>query len=272
MAGTINKNDNDSIGNKAIFACLFPNGFLKNPLYGEDGYPNQKPFYVQCGRCQKETSVTLTTNYTNPVTHAISCYGGIEALNHLVHQQRAQDMASTVRGKNKMQLDIMSAFNMKASPQDTALYTWMMLVCIHNTPITKINSADFCNLLCCDSLSYHTFVDTMLLLTMIVEEKIAAEIKGKKGTIMHDGWSKFSRHYVCLLASYMVSTGKRNNNGEVLWEPVMTLLTCTTLPQAADDGDNADEGKFVLFSLIAVIYFEISGKSLFTNDVFPTLF
>lgn len=103
-------------------------------------------------------------------------------------------MASTVPGKNKMQLDIMSAFNMKASPQDTALYTWMMLVCIHNTPITKIKSADFCNLLCCDSLSYHTLVDTMLMLTMIVEEKIAAEIKGKKGTIMHDGWSKFSRH------------------------------------------------------------------------------
>lgn len=41
--------------------------------------------------------------------------------------------------------------------------------------------------------------------------------------------------------------------GEVLWEPVMTLLTCTTLPQAADDEDNVDEGKCVLFSLIAVI-------------------
>ena len=44
----------------------------------------------------------------------------------------------------------------------------------------------YSNQSCCDSLSYHTLIDTMLLLTMVVEEKIAAEIKGKKGTIMHE--------------------------------------------------------------------------------------
>ncbi len=43
---------------------------------------------------------------------------------------------------------------------------------------------------------------------MIVEGKIAVEMKGRKGTIIHDGWSKFSKHYVCLLACYMVHTGK----------------------------------------------------------------
>ncbi len=49
--------------------------------------------------------------------------------------------------------------------------------------------------------------------------------------------------------------GKWNVKGEVLWEPVVTLLTCTTLPQAVDDDDegNFDEGKCVLFSLIVVI-------------------
>jgi hypothetical protein len=38
----------------------------------------------------------------------------------------------------------------------------------------------------------------MLELSMLVEEKIAKEMEGKNGTIIHDGWSKFARHYVCL--------------------------------------------------------------------------
>ena len=100
----------------------------------------------------------------------------------------------------------------------------------------------YSNQSCCDSLSYHTLIDTVLLLTMVVEEKIAAEIKGKKGRIMHDGWSKFSRHYVCLLASYLVSDGKRCLDGEIVLCPVTTMLTCTTLPQANDD-----EGKIHLY-------------------------
>jgi hypothetical protein len=48
----------------------------------------------------------------------------------------------------------------------------------------------------------------MLELSLIVEEKITAEMKGKRGIIMHDRWNKYSRHYVCLLAMYLVDTGK----------------------------------------------------------------
>lgn len=82
----------------------------------------------------------------------------------------------------------------------------------------------------------------MFELTLIVEQKIAKEIKGKKGIIMHDGWSKFARHYVCLLACYLIGSGKRGNDGEEIMEAVTTLLTCTTLPH--DDEGNG-EGKFL---------------------------
>ena len=73
-----------------------------------------------------------------------------------------------------------------------------------------------------------------------MEEKIDAEMKGKRGIIMHDGWSKFSRHFVCLLVAYMALTGKQSTDGEEVMEPVMTLLTCTTLPH--DDDGNSDFG------------------------------
>ena len=118
-----------------------------------------------------------------------------------------------------------------ANPQDLALHTWMKLVCLHNMPIYKMEDRNFCDITNCERSSHHTFADTMLELSMIVEVKVAAEMKGKKGTIIHDGWSKYSRHYVCLLAAYLVDTGKNDASGQKMMDSVNTLMTVTTLPQ-----------------------------------------
>jgi hypothetical protein len=42
-------------------------------------------------------------------------------------------------------------------------------------------------------------VDAMLQLSLIVEKKVASEMSGKRGIIMHDGWSKFARHYLAIM-------------------------------------------------------------------------
>jgi hypothetical protein len=49
------------------------------------------------------------------------------------------------------------------------------------------------------------------------------------------------------LAAYMISTGKRNVEGEMLMEPVMTLLTCATLPDddAAGEVGDVNDGECV---------------------------
>ncbi len=57
---------------------------------------------------------------------------------------------------------------------------------------------------------------------------------------MHDGWSKFSRHYVCLLASYLVATSEKDVFGEEVMEGVNTLLTRTILPH--DDEEYSNDG------------------------------
>ncbi len=75
-------------------------------------------------------------------------------------------------------------------------------------------------------------------LSFVVKEKIAGEMNGKKGTIMHNGWSKFSRHYVCLLVSYLIATGKKDVFGEEVMEGVNTLLTCTMLPHDHEEYSN----------------------------------
>jgi hypothetical protein len=53
-----------------------------------------------------------------------------------------------------------------------------------------MNDNNFCDVINCERTSHTTLTDTMLELSLIVEEKIAAEMKGKKGNIMHDGCSK----------------------------------------------------------------------------------
>jgi hypothetical protein len=140
-----------------------------------------------------------------------------------------------------------SMYKAKHSAQDCALHHWIQLVCLHNIPIMKIKDRNFSSLLISDEVSYDVFIHTMLELSMLVEEKIAKEMEGKKGTIIHDGWSKFAKHYVCSLAANMTSTGKKNVEGEMLMELVMTLLTWTTLPHddAAGEAGDVNDGECV---------------------------
>jgi hypothetical protein len=232
---------------KEIFFCLFPDGFQKNPLHGKSEYPHEQPFFVVCKspNCKgHQTSVASRTAYSNPVAHAKSCYGGEKALHGYVREMKKEN---GVASRNLKQLDMYSTYKAKHSAQDRALHHWIQLVCLHNISITKINDYNFSSLLTSDEVSYDVFIRTMLELSVLVEEKIAKEMEGKKGTIIHDGWSKFAKHYVCLLAAYMISTGKRNVEGEMLMEPVMTLLTCTTLPHddAAGEAGDVNDGECV---------------------------
>ena len=112
------------------------------------------------------------------------------------------------------------------------------VVCLHNTPIHKMNDSEFCDMINCERTSHTIFTNTMLELSMIVEEKVAAEMKGKKGTIMHDGWSKYSRHYVCFFAMYLVDTGKNDASGQKMMDSVNILMTVTTLPQDEEENVN----------------------------------
>jgi hypothetical protein len=149
----------------------------------------------------------------------------------------AREDAGLKNGKEERQQKLQEAL-CRANPQDLALHTWMKLVCLHNMPIQKMNDSNFSYVINCERTSHKTFTDTMLELSLIVEEKVAAKMKGKKGIIMHDRWSKYSRHYVCLLATYLVDTGKNDASEQQMMESVNTLMKVTTLPQ-----DEEENGK-----------------------------
>ncbi len=155
---------------------------------------SQQPVYVVCPKCHWDLPSSSKSRYSNPVTHISTCIG--KHLHDLVYKSREDD--GLVNEKIERQLKLQEALSCKANPQDFALHTWVKLVCLHNTPLTKMNDRKFCEMLSCDGLSYTTFINTLMELSFVLKEKIAGEMNGMKGTIMHDGWSKFSgTMFVC---------------------------------------------------------------------------
>ena len=235
----------EPIRTKDIFDFIYPHGYIANPSFDDAGTDDdamssvtggvtkratEYPFYVACSKCGKSTGAHKPTQYGNAVNHAMRKCFDKAAVNEAIIQFR--DERAKGNGEKTKQAELVDFLSNYSNPTDIALHHWMQLVTIYNLPIYRLRDKNFCKLLVCsDNIPCHkTFVDTMLELSFIVEEKISAEIKGKKGIIMHDGWSKYARHYVCLLASYLIPNGKRDSEGQDIMEPVMTLLTCTTLP------------------------------------------
>ena len=249
----------EPIKTKDIFDFIYPNGYVRNPSYaagdvGDDAGIDDDAissvtggtgamkraitdyqFYATCNKCGKATGSNKVTQYGNAVDHALRKCFAREIVEKAITELRYEH--SKGRGGKAKQAELLQFLPDHSHPTDVALHHWIQLVTLHNFPIRKLNDRNFKEMLVCnfDSPSYKTFVDTMLELSFIVEQKISAEMKCKKGIIMHDGWSKFARHYVCLLASYLMPNGKRDNEGQDIMEPVMTLLTCTTLPH--DDAE-----------------------------------
>jgi hypothetical protein len=248
------RKQNNPVHPKEIFETIWPDGYESKPLYGQepDYYknlgitPSQHPVYVSCPKCHRHISSSTKTKYSNPISHITTCCSEVSQVYNLVraaYKDAGLDNGSKAARQQKLHKALC-----QANPQDLALHTWMKLVCLHNTSIYKINNSNICDVLSCAKTSHKTFTNTMLELSLIVEEKITAEMRGKRGIIVHDGWSKYSRHYACLLATYLVDTGKIDVLGQEVIESINTLLTVTTLPH--DDEEN--DGKLSSTEIVIV--------------------
>ena len=48
--------------------------------------------------------------------------------------------------------------------------------------------------------SHHKVVTTMLELSIIIEDNVSHEMKGRKGSVLHDRWSRRGDHSVTIMA------------------------------------------------------------------------
>ena len=159
-----------------------------------------------------QEGIVVQQEDTNLVDHVKRCMG-IEAVTCAVQEHRKAAAASK-DGKMAphVQSSILNSMCM-ANEQDMLLHRMSLLVTVFNLAIDFFKNPDFLIAIVMDSVGIDLFVDFLTWHVFVVEEKVAAEMKGKEGMIYHDGWSKFGVHYVCLFASYMVELSVKGGPG-----------------------------------------------------------
>ncbi len=89
------------------------------------------------------------------MSHTKNCDGEWDLFEHFTKVKTEQEWDA---GSQSKQLDLGTAFQVKATAQEKALDHWMKLVTIHNIPITKLQYNAFCMLLSCKKISHVVFI------------------------------------------------------------------------------------------------------------------
>ena len=265
------KKTNDPIHPKDIFGFLFPEGWQQTPTVAdsdnedltdpdeEDGEPEEfKPLFVQC-QCGKKTSANRTLEYSNVADHPKRCLGegnatdAIKKFREQLQEGLSDEEAKKVQVSVALlyysslplflswqqcvalqQMDIKDGMGMMNAMEES-IVSLLELITLHDVCPTKLRDPEYMKHLKVEGVSYETILDSIVHLVWVVEERIAAEMKDKKGCILHDGWSRFGRHYVALYAAYPVTKIDRDTKEE-FDKTVLTMLGCSTLPHDDDTG------------------------------------
>jgi len=88
--------------------------------------------------------------------------------------------------------------------EDADLLMWIELIVTKGIPLESVRDETMRKYLGKKAYAVETVRDVLLATQFLVEKAIAAEMKeAGVGAIVHDGWTKYSVHYVCVLGSYM---------------------------------------------------------------------
>jgi hypothetical protein len=87
------------------------------------------------------------------------------------------------------------------------------------------------------AVSSKVILDTMFELSLIVEEKIKKILHGKKVALLHDGWSRYSVHYLCVLVSFMEDPKRNERISNDDKKASLLMLSLTTLSSISDDDE-----------------------------------
>lgn len=119
--------------------------------------------------------------------------------------------------------------------KEKELYKWIKMIVFKNWPLASVEDSDYRSFGETEnSFSKKTVKDVIIVMARLVVEKISVEMKtATRGAIIHDGWSKFGRHYVCLFATY-IGPGR---------EVVQVLLRCAPMNEVDDSIDDNVSGK-----------------------------
>ena len=132
--------------------------------------------------------------------------------------------------------------------RDMELFDWIEMIVMESLPLSAVTSEMYRRKFKHKfKFGPKTVREVLLAMTLIVEGKLSAEMKeARRGSIVHDGWTKFGTHFLALFATYRAKREKIVN-GVLATEvgTVMSLLSVSPLIELEhmleDSQDDDDE-------------------------------
>ena len=213
-------------------------------LHGEDGIDEivdaiDGKAYLRftcpkCGRACGKLLVLKGTGYSNVLRKMKTCFGS-EAK---VRAAYKEVLKTTRAGASKEVVKRAMIDAVGYTPEENALYDWLVLIIENNLPLTAVRNSNYKTFSRHNiSISYERIVEMLFALEEIVMEIIKKEMKGKKGCILHDGWTQSGVHYMGVYGTYMVvdkETGKQRLR--------IPLLGCHPMFKFKGNAADVDDG------------------------------
>lgn len=161
----------------------------------------------QCNNCMKNKS--KNGGWTNLLVHLRSCVGSDYEKAFLEHQK--------VISSNKPS----SAFFIRVSNREKEIFSWIKFIVMKNLPVSIVECPFTRDIAKLKPVSAPMLQRHILSLVSVVKEAIKNELP-LKFTLVVDGWTEGSQHYISVMAAYLkVVDGK-----EV---PTQTMLSMQPL-------------------------------------------
>ena len=171
------------------------------------------PQGCKCKSKDAKVIIKAKSGYTNLYRHLVSCAGKGD-------QDVVLEMfqVATQRKKLKQALVLdsfsssivtsndLTAVDSPPSKYDEELYEWLVLIIVKNNPLSIVVDTQYRAILKHEKVfSCQLLRQIIFKVRNLVKEKLRKELKSSKvGSILHDGWTKFSKHYMCLLACFNI--------------------------------------------------------------------
>ena len=167
--------------------------------------------------------------YTHPFKHLLSCVAnGNESELYDIYYTELENCRRSTGLQSRLQY-IPNASS--ASYREKAMYSYLKLIVL-KLPLSIIEDStlrDFSKY--SERFSVKTLKETIFKLVQLVEETITNEMKTTKGSLMLDGWSECSIHYIGVFAVYM-KCSKEIENGIILAEKRLCIALQAASPMS----------------------------------------
>lgn len=162
----------------------------------------------ECKKCHKTKA--KSGGWTNLLSHIRSCIGSDYEDQYNEHKKLTASSTNA------------PTFFIKVSEREKEVYKWVEFVVMKNLPVSFVDCPYTRDVTRLRNISSQTLRAIILDLLAVVNETIQAELPSKF-TIVFDGWTEGSTHYIGIAAAYL----KASSDGKQV--PVQTMLSMKPL-------------------------------------------